>query len=73
MNKEDARSKQNVLSLECSFPQAYTEMNDGLSTCDQPGVSYISVLALKELFDIYLYFSLNDPLLISVIPLALFR
>ena len=48
-------------------------MNDGLSTCDQPGVSYISVLALKELFDIYLYFSLNDPLLISVIPLALFR
>ena len=33
----------------------------------------ISVLALKDLFDIYLYFSLNDPLLISVIPLALFR
>ena len=33
----------------------------------------ISVLALKEHFDIYLYFSLNDRLLISVIPLALFR
>ena len=33
----------------------------------------ISVSALKEHFDIYLYFSLNDRLLISVILLALFR
>ena len=33
----------------------------------------ISVTALKENFDIYLYFSLNDRLFISVIPLALFR
>ena len=29
-----------VLSLEYLHVQAQTEMNDGLSTCDQPGISY---------------------------------
>ena len=43
-------------------------MNDGLSAGH-----LISVLALKEHFDFDFDFSLNDRLLISVIPLALFR
>ena len=70
--KEDARSKQNSSFIRMFTCSSVNRNERRLINMWSAG-HLISVSALKEHFDIYLYFSLNDRLLISVIPLALFR
>ena len=70
--KEDARSKQNNSFIRMFTCSSVNRNERRLINMWSAG-HLISVSALKEHFDIYLYFSLNDRLLISVIPLALFR
>ena len=69
--KEDERSKQNSSFIRM-FTCSSVNRNERLLVNMWSAGHLISVSALKEHFDIYLYFSLTDRLLISVIPLALF-